>query len=215
MPKKRFYKKRSFRRYRRKFSKKRRSHKASNKCLTKFRSQYTITAGTASAIQLTVSLYNPQLSFNNGVSGTIDPSFATYQALYDIGKVCAIKLRWVPFYQAASQSITYSPMYSCTDPDAATGGGIITEASMLQYNSFRVHDMQKPFKIYFKCRKLTQITNSGNTIEQTYPGGYYNILNASVMPDVGVLWLQANGLTSGITYGTFILTYYFKFKDRI
>lgn len=181
--------------------------------------QYAIGGATTSAFA-SISVYNPWVPYNN-TPGTADPALPRYSALYDLGKVCAIKLHYTPYSQASAESaVAFPPLWACLNPDdPLTQGTPIGYAQASDYAFPRQCDMAKPWKVYYKLRRFV-----GGYVDQTvapppvvvYPGGYYNTAGANTCPGFASIYLisDSNQMTSAITYGKLIITYYMKFKDR-
>lgn len=196
--------KKNFRRKR--YSARRRSSvkKSSGDGKRPFKVRYTQTLGSTGGgvIQVPISLTSPENVVSG--SGTVE-DWSSITALFDNFKVCALKLRYIPsFPNNTSATTAFAPLYSAVDYDEVnTSSCIGTIAEAINYENMKVHNMYRPWKRYWKVRKLA------------FPGYAVGYNEVDTPYNIGQMCLYGEGFTASTTYGQLIITYYIICKSRI
>lgn len=144
-----------------------------------------------------------------------DPSAATnwanYAAMYDEYRVCAVKIRYIPWMDNAQ--ITTTPagtdanVFLIHDNDS-TGAALsgTTIATMLGYNNCKVHRLLRQWKYYARIPK-TNTTTSGK------PAGWLDTSAPGVTTNV-VYYTSDASVNTSMTTGHLIYTFYCKFMGK-
>lgn len=144
-------------------------------------------------------------SFNN------DPSLAqdwgALTTLFDSYKVSAMKIKYQPVAPNDEYATRINnPLYVVADCDTPTNP--ITSANVaIQYENCKMMDSVKPWSYYYKYPKQTSSANNLVILA----GGYRDI--AVTTASAGI-FVWGNGLTTAVTYGIVIVTYYIACKNR-
>lgn len=136
------------------------------------------------------------------------PEFSDIQALFDSYKVTGVKLHYQPHLPNDTSVTTgYTPLYIVNDPDSPSAllGSV---AQAIEYDSLKVRNLFRPWKVYYKYPKITQVP-SGSAI--VLSNGWLDIDNPIGTSSVAT---YADGLDISTTYGELIITYYVKCKNR-
>lgn len=142
--------------------------------------------------------------FNNSPTTFLD--FSHVAELFDVYKVCALKVRFVPSRpNDDSINTTYRPIYIAGDPDTSAAFTSIDQP--VQYENMKVYDLSRPWKYYYKIPTRTQVTGSTILLKGGYIDTQYTTPSASIR-----MW--AEGLSNSTNYGSFLVTAYVVAKQR-
>lgn len=139
---------------------------------------------------------------------TDDPSkyaeFNNIQGLFDMYRVCAQKLKFIPNSTAATG---YTAGYVFHDYNNIPTTG--TLASALDHDNLKIVNFQRPWKAYFKCSKQIPMQSSGTSINNR---GY---LMTSSPVGTQATCIVATGMPKNQTLGQVICTLYVTAKSRV
>lgn len=207
---KRMYRRRRGRKGKRSFAKRvlRRAHK-DGKNIFKLSGVVSLDSNSITGVMThTVSTTNPG-AYYDGASAL--PDLSNLTALYDQGRICAIKLRFIPNYPNDLASFAnYKPVYIVRDDDDASLASSISE--MVQYENFKVKNLFMPWKYYTKCPRVVGAA-AGTAFVNVGSMGWFDLAAAQ---SLGAIKIYADGLNtaSNNTYGQLVITYYIAFKSR-
>lgn len=153
---------------------------------------------------------------DTSISGTALASFSTRNpisaqdwsnttALFDAYKVCAFKLQFIPHFPPGnSLTVDYQPIYLAFDNNSTSGTPPATIAEMIQYENMKYKNIFKPWNYYVRIPTL-QTTGQST--------GY---AGTAAPIDQGRVYFRAEGLdVSTVDYGTIVISWYIKFKERL
>lgn len=132
------------------------------------------------------------------------PEWTNMQALFDSYKVTGVKFKWVPDKPNDTSTTTgYKPMYNAQDFDSYPTTP--TVANLMEYDTFSVFGLDKPWSKYYKIKRFT--------------GGATTILGNGMIDiaspiNQGAIMFRADGLDLSDNYGSFIVTYYVTLSNR-
>lgn len=187
----------SKRTYRKRWSRKRKPTGSgeSGKRFFKLRGAFALSADAGGTISLSV---------------TDDPSglgdWSNIAALFDVYKVCAIKVKFIPQLPNDTGTTTgFYPFYLIGDVNTATNP-ISSITVACQYENMRAKNMYMPWKYYWKCPK-----QSSTGADIVLANGYRP--TSSTTATMGVFgWGQ--GFDISQQYGSYIVTHYIVAKAR-
>lgn len=199
----RTFRKKAFRKRTGRKAVKRFQRKASKKGLHvfKLRGVYNFATSLAGDNSDVLSMTNPG-AYLNGASAL--PDLSSLTALFDNGRICAIKVKYIPMRPFDASSVTnYLPCYIVPDFDDETALAGVAQAT--EYERMKVKDLSKPWSYYIKVPKI------GSTVANSVSYGWYDL---ATMPNQAGIKFYATGLNTSASYGTIIATYYVAFKNR-
>lgn len=172
--------------------------KRGNQIVAKIRTQEVISNTAANTLSTGV--------FVNEVGNAQD--WSSYDAIYDTFRVCAIKIKWIPYLNSTTALSAYSPMYVAWDLDHNTLATLDSVNEIIQYENCKFKNAYRPWTYFVKCPK---IVSDGASF--MFQGGYCDVNTYASLPGViGVYNENPNG--AGTALGNLIVTYYVSFKNR-
>lgn len=221
-----------FKKGKRKFSRRRYSRFKrrinSDRVLVKQRFTRDVSCDGAGDYYMQIRLMDPEVPWQDiNTSATVAISdFPSYQNCYDAYRVCGIKLQWIPnvvstaAFDSTSPGLIgnmYKPMYSLIDY-TENESNLINESAMMDYGTFKAHNLWRPWKRYFKVPKYSSNPSSTpNTDQAAVVGrGYFPTTPVNgEYPSNGYILLRTSGiLPTSSSFGRLIVTYYVAYKHR-
>lgn len=139
---------------------------------------------------------------------TAGAEYTHLSELYDVYRLHAVQYKWIPRIntQDTPSATGYSPVYMCYDQD---GSSPSTVADIVEYGNFKIKNLLRPFKYYYKVPKTT-----GTALAQPGFNGYFP--TDSLTPYQGRMIFRSTNPVANVTdiIGTVLITYYMSFKAR-
>lgn len=171
-----------------------------SKVYTKLRYVFAVTSDGGGNISGYASCTNPTTAVNGAGSYQ---EWTEFTALYDLYKVHALKVQYVPSKPNDTYTTTaFAPLYIVHDIDN-TGSALASVNAAIEYSNMKVMNMYRPWKYY---RKVPTTTNQQKTV------GVYNTVGTPI--NVGAFQWYGTGYDISDNYGTMIFTMYTTFKNR-
>lgn len=143
-------------------------------------------------------------------SYTDDPSnfrdWSSVAALYDEYKVRGMKFQYYPYLPNDTSTITgFLPLFSVYDPNS-TGTPLTSVNDAIEYENCRQHNMYRPWKRYFKFRRLAAV--SGVVVGV---GGFIPTASPTASQ---IASFYGTGYDISTSYGTMVTTIYLTLRTR-
>jgi len=133
--------------------------------------------------------------------------FASVAQLFDVYRVCAMKIQFFPSFPNNTSTVTnYRPIYLVYDAD--TESALTNASTAIQYDNFKVKNLYRPWSFY---TRIPKIANSALHTSTIFQGGF---IDASDTMTVGAILTFAEGLNVSTNYGKILTTLYLKAKMR-
>lgn len=199
--------------YRRRFVRKRRYGK--KKSYRKRFTRYSKGLGSSGKRFFKLSFVTNAASDAGGILDdvyTTNPSglgdWSSVAALFDMYKVCAMKVKYIPSLPNDSSVTTgYWPMYIVGDNNEVTA--LSTAQSALNYEACKVKNMYRPWSYYFKFMRVSEYGTGSS--EVTMSGGWRP---TTVTTGVQSIKMYCTGLDTSTIYGSFVISAYIVCKNR-
>lgn len=149
-------------------------------------------------------------------SGSTD--FASIANLFDMYRVCAIKLKFIPTVTASaspggiSAPFGFVPMYVIHDTNSITEP-VTAVINYLQYESCRVMNAQRPWTYYRRMARNIPTNSSWTAQRNINTRGW--IPTDSPITTQGIFVRFEPGGTSAQKYGTIVVTHYLVARARL
>lgn len=169
----------------------------------KLRGTITMQSDFGGTISYRVNMTNPTDCFLDSQTLQDWPNVA---GLYDQYRVFAISLKFIPTCPNDTSTITgfhplyIVPDYDDTDPLPSTGVAI-------QYERMVVKNMYRPWKLYYKIPKMTNLTSSSTIVS-------FGFMDVNAPQTNGSIKMYGNSFDNTTPYGTLIGTWYIGAKGR-
>lgn len=133
--------------------------------------------------------------------------WANVAALFDMYRVNAIKVKFIPSGNTAEVGVTppFQPLYAVYDPDSASQP-LTAINDAIQYENCKFKNMYRPWTLY---HKMNRTLGTLPTVRDNK--GYSDIDNPQ--PTQGIWWYGIN-FPANVIVGTLLVTYYITAKGR-
>lgn len=142
---------------------------------------------------------------NNDPTGY--PEFSSIASLFDVYRVCAMKIQFFPYLpNNTSLTTSYAPFYVIYDLD--TESPLTSSTDAIQYDRVKLKNLYRPWSFY---TRIPKITVSGQHTSTVFQGGWIDCANPFT---VGAIRTFSDNLNQSTTYGKILTTIYLKAKMR-